>query len=315
MIGLCSDVKSVFQISHITSSLATARAARLLNHCRTSLPHTFQLLAYSMSSSQSSALSSTLFRALNQSMLQNQMVEFSRYAQLASIALDGSPTCRSVNIRGLSEVQRGTVNRGVLRFSTDARSSKVVEFFTAARNAKDGHALAELCWFFPVTREQYRLKCHVELIFTEGAAVPASNVAASSATPAASPAAHSIVRSSPADQATHLSFWREHAEGSRALFEIAHPGTVKKRAEQGDLDKYEAQPLSENVPSNNFVTVLLLPFRCDYLKLPRPSDDTRGQITRVQHHESLTQPNRQQMRWLHTMDAETGAWKAVELNP
>ena len=101
------------------------------------------------------------------------------------------------------------------------------------------------------------------------------------------------------------------------MFEIAPPGTHKKRQMQGDLDKFEPQELNPNVPSKNFVSVLLFPFRCDYLKLPRPAEDTRGQITRVKHHahESISQPNRQQQRWLHTMDEATGEWTAVELNP
>ncbi len=78
---------------------------------------------------------------------------------------------------------------------------------------------------------------------------------------------------------------------------------------------FQAQVTSESVPSPHFASVLLYPLRVDYLKLPRPEDDTRGRMVRVQHHESLLQANKSQMRWLHTLDEGSGVWSTVELNP
>jgi hypothetical protein len=230
------------------------------------------------------------------------MVEFSRYAQLGTLALDGMPAVRTVNMRGV--VADAATGRGSLRFSTDARSSKIHEFVASAQASK--RAQAELCWFFPVTREQYRIRCDVALTFS-------SNCNSSGAVAARS--VSSLVRTDDSSLASHLSFWQSHVPNARGMFEIAPPGTLKRREEQGDLDRFEPQPIGDAAPSANFVTVTLLPIRCDYLKLPRPEEDTRGKITRVQHHESNLQPTRQQQRWLHTRDEQTGEWKAVELNP
>jgi hypothetical protein len=83
--------------------------------------------------------------------------------------------------------------------------------------------------------------------------------------------------------------------------------------------QYEPQATSDERPSSNFVTVLLTPIKCDYLKLPRPAEDTRGQIAKVQHkssaYESRMQPSREQQRWSHTLDENTNTWTVVELNP
>jgi hypothetical protein len=224
----------------------------------------------------------------------------------------GLPTVRTINVRDVMEEERDGQSRGLLRFSTDARSGKVGEFIAMARSAaaegREGGAVAELCWFFPVTREQYRLRCNVQLIFSAGAPVATAAAAASSGLPAG------LVRDSAADLASHASFWRSHSADSRGLFGLAQPGSHRKRvASPGDLDHFEAQEVES--PSANFVSVLLLPTRCDYLKLPRPAEDTRGQISRVKHHESMLQPSRSQQRWLHSLDRSTGAWTTVELNP
>lgn len=218
-----------------------------------------------------------------------------------------------MNPRGLA-VDAST-SRGCLRFSTDARSAKIGEFALASARSLaaggDGRAFTELAWFFPITREQYRLRCEVRLIFSPTSAVVAT-------------AAHAeglarLQRTDADAAAEHLAFWRSHVPSSRGLFELAPPGTHKRRAVQGDLDRFEPQPVDEDRPSSNFVTVLLLPVRCDYLKLPRPEEDARGggRIQKVEHHqrESNLQPTRTQMRWLHTLDETTNQWAAVELNP
>lgn len=237
------------------------------------------------------------------------MVEFSRYAQLATINADGLPSVRSINMRGLCEDP--LTRLGSTRFSTDARSAKIQEFALAASKAPDAQAVVELCHWFPITREQYRLRCRVQLVFTA-----AATEGVLGATPAALRSGlESLMRTDDASQREHVAFWQAHASQSRGMFEIAPPGTPKKRVHAGDLDRYEAQEVDESRPSANFVSVLLLPIRCDYLKLPRPIEDTRGQITKVQHHESNLQPTRSQIRFCHTLDDKTGEWTSIELNP
>jgi hypothetical protein len=145
-------------------------------------------------------------------------------------------------MRGMEEGSLDGQPRGMLKFSSDARSAKFHDF--AASAARDGKATAELCWFFPVTREQYRLRCRVQVIPSEGVELPSLAAAAAASTSAAvaasssaaTPAAASVdllVRRSAEDLSAHAAFWTAHSSESRGMFEIAPPGTHKKRQMQG----------------------------------------------------------------------------------
>jgi PPOX class probable FMN-dependent enzyme len=77
-----------------------------------------------------------------------------RYAQLATLRADGRPANRTVVVRGL-------LKPGSRPFvTTDGRSAKV------------GHLAAspwaELCWYFPDTREQFRMLGVVTLVGPDG---------------------------------------------------------------------------------------------------------------------------------------------------
>lgn len=236
------------------------------------------------------------------------MIEFSRYGQLGTITLEGSPTVRTIHIRGLTVDP--LTGRGGLRFSTDARSTKMEEFGVVGESKSEGGRYVELCWFFPITREQYRLRCQVAITYTDSSRIDTLFQHSSH-----SQGLQHLRRTDPMSLEAHRNFWKDHSSQARSMFELQQPGTIKKKVVGGDLDRYESQEIDENTPSANFCSIVLLPVRCDYLKLPRPADDTRGQITKVQHHESQLQPNRSQIRWLHTYDETTKEWTAVELNP
>jgi PPOX class probable FMN-dependent enzyme len=77
------------------------------------------------------------------------------YAQLATLRPDGRPANRTVVVRGLLEPGSRPL------VTTDARSAKAGQL--AAR------PWAELCWFFPETREQFRLLGRVTLIGPDAA--------------------------------------------------------------------------------------------------------------------------------------------------
>lgn len=80
---------------------------------------------------------------LQQSLQQNASLAYSKYVQLATVRPNGRPANRTVVFRGFLE---GTDH---LTFITDKRSNKVSE---AAANPA-----AEVCWYFPTSREQYRV--------------------------------------------------------------------------------------------------------------------------------------------------------------
>jgi pyridoxamine 5'-phosphate oxidase len=95
----------------------------------------------------------------------------------------------------------------------------------------------ELCWFFPLSKEQYRVTGRAVLIDDKCAAGDAKL------------------------SAVRLAQWSSLVIPTRQLFDAAPPGTARKAQAMGDLDRYEAQPIDPNVPSPNFVVVLLQPSR------------------------------------------------------
>ena len=64
--------------------------------------------------------------------------------QLATVSADGKPRVRTVVFRGFNALNN-------LEFITDARSEKVGQIMSTS-------PAAELCWWFPVTREQFRVE-------------------------------------------------------------------------------------------------------------------------------------------------------------
>lgn len=81
-------------------------------------------------------------------------VPSARFAQLATVRPDGRPACRTVVVRG-----RLGPDASVL-ITTDSRSAKFGELMASP--------WAELCWYFPETREQFRLLGRVTVVGPEG---------------------------------------------------------------------------------------------------------------------------------------------------
>jgi len=86
----------------------------------------------------------TLWRpSLVLALYQNRHAPYSRFVQLATVRADGRPSNRTVVFRGFLD------DTAQLTFVTDARSPKVAEL---------GHSpWSEVCWYFPVTHEQFRI--------------------------------------------------------------------------------------------------------------------------------------------------------------
>ncbi len=82
---------------------------------------------------------SPLSRALHR----NRSLPYARYAQLATVRPDGRPANRTIVFRGFLE------ETGELKFITDTRSEKVDQI--------QANPWTELCWYFPTTREQFRI--------------------------------------------------------------------------------------------------------------------------------------------------------------
>jgi pyridoxamine 5'-phosphate oxidase len=148
----------------------------------------------------------------------------SRYVQLATVTPDNLPANRTVVFRGFAD----EYNR--LKFVTDIRSQKVSEI---RHNPQ-----AEACWYFPKTREQFRLAGTLLLIDLDAA--------------------------DPNLQIVRAIVWRELSDAARIQFAWATPGELTDL--DADLNEAIAPP-DPLTPLENFCLLLLEPIRVDRLEL------------------------------------------------
>jgi PPOX class probable FMN-dependent enzyme len=82
-------------------------------------------------------------QVLARSLHRNRALIYARYFQLATVRADGRPANRTVVFRGFLP------DSNQLIMITDRRSQKIPQI--------EQNAEAEICWYFPKTREQFRL--------------------------------------------------------------------------------------------------------------------------------------------------------------
>ncbi len=152
----------------------------------------------------------------------NRSLVYSRYLQLATVREDGRPANRTVVFRGFLEATNS------LKFVTDHRSQKVEQI---AHNP-----WAEACWYFPKTREQFRLLGQLILVQADCSDSTLSN-------------ARQIA-------------WQELSETARSQFYWPQPGETR-----GNPVEFEAPELSDRQPPNTFDLLILDPERVDHLEL------------------------------------------------
>jgi pyridoxamine 5'-phosphate oxidase len=149
----------------------------------------------------------------------NRSLPNSRYAQLATVRSDGFPANRTLVVRGFLP------GGNQLRFVTDGRSEKVKEGVSA-----------ELCWYFPKTREQFRIRGRLRLVdqlCQDGELLKARRM-----------------------------LWHELSDGARLSFLWPEPGRARAGAEAFVID------LPDNrVPAENFCLLLMEPIYVDHLEL------------------------------------------------
>jgi pyridoxamine 5'-phosphate oxidase len=158
---------------------------------------------------------SPLARALHR----NRSLIYARYLQLATVRLDGRPANRTVVFRGF----RPEGDRLVL--ISDDRSQKQAELRV--------QPWAEICWYFPKSREQFRMLGQVE-----------------------------VVDRLSADQGTRIQIWQGLSDNARSQFAWPDP-----RADRANSDAFSPQEIDEKQPLDSFSVLLLDPAEVDHLEL------------------------------------------------
>ena len=158
---------------------------------------------------------SPIARALHR----NRSLVYARYLQLATVRSDGKPANRTVVFRGFQD------DTNQLKFIADDRSEKIEQIAHSP--------WAEICWYFPNTREQFRLLGTLTIVNHDA----------------------------PDDeQQARRSMWQALSDSARVQFDWAHPGKPKTEA-------LSPPTPSQTEPLPHFCLLLLDPTQVDHLEL------------------------------------------------
>lgn len=163
-----------------------------------------------------------LARALHR----NRALAYARYGQLATVGLNGRPANRTVVFRGFRAGGNG------LLFVCDRRSQKLPELQRSP--------WAELCWYFPKTREQFRLGGRVAIA---GAGVVGTGGGA-------------------LGEGDRQTAWQSLSDAARESFYWPTPGAA--RSDPAVFFNLVPDP---EVPPDSFVLLVLEPDQVDHLEL------------------------------------------------
>ena len=161
---------------------------------------------------------SSLARALHR----NRSLVYARYLQLATVRPDGRPANRTIVFRGFLD------DSNQLEFITDDRSEKIVQI--------QRQPCGEICWYFPNTREQFRLSGLLSLIAADEPNEPLHKA--------------------------RLTLWQKLSDAARLQFVWPHSGQIRTP----DAN-FMPDPPDAIAPPSNFCLLLLDPTSVDHLEL------------------------------------------------
>ncbi|QIR38472.1 pyridoxamine 5'-phosphate oxidase [Tolypothrix sp. PCC 7910] len=162
---------------------------------------------------------SAIALALNE----NSNLAYARYLQLATVRVNGLPANRTLVFRGFLE------NTNQLKFITDSRTEKIEQI--------QQQPWAEACWYFPNTREQFRITGTLTLVSDDEQ--------------------HNLA-------SARITTWQELSDAARLQFAWPSSGQLRNKDEQAAFSP--PQPDSSQ-PLPNFCLLLLEPVQVDHLVL------------------------------------------------
>ncbi len=174
----------------------------------------------------------------------NRSLPYSRYFQLATVRIDGHPANRTVVFRGFLD------DTDQLKIITDSRSQKADQI--------NYQSWGEACWYFPKTREQFRLAGQLTLVGAD----------------------HPDQALKEARQTT----WQEISDSARLQFAWPHPGEARVE----DKGAFSPPPPHPDEPLPNFCLLLLQPVQVEHLEL-RGDPQNRWLYQQTSSHDWLKQ--------------------------
>ncbi|MFN6488120.1 MULTISPECIES: Npun_F5749 family FMN-dependent PPOX-type flavoprotein [unclassified Nostoc] len=161
--------------------------------------------------------------AIAHALHRNRSLVYARYLQLATVQTNGRPANRTLVFRGFLE------DTNQLKFITDIRSAKADQI--------EQQPWAEVCWYFPNTREQFRITGCLTLVSGDDS--------------------HQDL------QPARIVMWQELSDAARLQFAWPHPGKPRIQ-EIGAFEPPAPDPVK---PVLNFCLLLLEPMQVDHLEL------------------------------------------------
>ena len=161
---------------------------------------------------------------LSSAIHRNRSQPHSRYFQLATVTPKGYPANRTVVFRGFLDSPKFNT----LKIITDSRSAKIEDI--------DYQPLAEICWYFTKTREQFRITGNLQLI--------------------------TVAETDPELLQARKTTWQNLSDSARSQF--AWPTPAQPAA---DKSAFEVSPPDADIPLDNFCLLLLIPQKIDHLQL------------------------------------------------
>ena len=155
----------------------------------------------------------------------NSSLPNARYVQLATVDRDRRPKNRTIVFRGWLEPD------SQLKFVTDMRSQKAIDLQSGLSD------WAEICWYFPKTREQFRLSGQLMLVTVNS----------------------DTDRYCKARQEA----WQQLSDSGRIQFDWATPGADRS----ADPQTFNPPQPDARQPLDNFCLLLLMPSAVDHLDL------------------------------------------------
>ncbi len=166
---------------------------------------------------------SSVARALHR----NRSLPNARYVQLATVDRNNRPKNRTIVFRGWLEPD------SQLKFVTDLRSQKAIDLRSGLSD------WAEICWYFPKTREQFRLSGQMRLVTVNS----------------------DTDRYCKARQEA----WQQLSDSGRIQFDWAMPGAQRS----ADSQAFNPPQPDARQPLDNFCLLLLNPIAVEHLELRR----------------------------------------------
>ncbi|MGL5943690.1 MAG: Npun_F5749 family FMN-dependent PPOX-type flavoprotein [Waterburya sp.] len=160
---------------------------------------------------------------LSAALHRNRSEPHARYFQLATVTPAGYPANRTVVFRGFLDEQQNT-----LKIVTDLRNQKIQDL--------EHQEIAEICWYFTKTREQFRIRGKLQLVTAE--------------------------ETQPQLQLARQTTWKNLSDAARSQFTWLDPGKPIK-----EDNSFVASSPDPNTPLLNFGLLLLIPNQIDYLQL------------------------------------------------